>query len=332
MLRFKSFMHLDEETKNSQNNTKGVMHELLTGYHLNSGKHLTHHEDSNGDSPEEAHNKLKATMDPADYKKANDRAKSAAEDIKKKLPAGHEIHQVHWTSKPGDTHRSTGVHATQKEDSSDLMIHTKKGGSGKPTYHGVSLKVSDNSNKNVPSSSLGIESSGSNAKEIGEKHKNDILKAYPRLANMKNKDDRKAELASNPEMKADIKQRNVKTLHAVATSHADELTHKLSSGNHAEVVKHIRDVLHAHKTPLQKVGHNFMKHTTYKTAKGVQHHSSDPSEEYEHILNDPKNITVKSSGGGVHYYHNGKKFASQTHKFGSQSDPLSSLKSAGKAT
>lgn len=332
MLRFKSFIHLDEETQKSvSNNSKGVMHELLTGYHLNGGKHMTHHEDSNGDSPEQAHNKLKANMHPDDYKKANDRAKSAAEDIKKKLPEGHTIHQVHWTSKPGDTHRSTGVHATQKEDSSDLMIHTKKKSSDKPTYHGVSLKVSDTSNKNIPSSSLGIESSGSKAKEISEKHKNDILKAHPSLAG-KNKDARKAELESNPKMKADIKERNLKTLHSIASSHAYELNHKLSSGNHNEVVKHIRDVLHAHKTPLQKAGHNFMKHTTYKTAKGTQHHSSDPSEEHEHILNDPKNITVKSSGTSVHFYHNGKKFASQSHKFSSQSDPLSSLKSAGKVS
>jgi hypothetical protein len=331
MLRFKTFMHLDEETEKSvSNNTKGVMHELLTGYHLNGGKHMTHHEDSNGDSPEEAHNKLKATMHPDDYKKAHDRAKSAAEDIKKKLPAGHNIHQVHWTSKPEDIYRSTGIHSSQKEDSSDLMIHTKKSSSDKPTYHGVSLKVSDNASKNLPASSLGIKSSGSKAEEIHEKHKSDIRKAHPLLVG-KNKVARKAILASNPKMKADIKERNLKTLHAVAKAHADELNHKLTSGNHAEVVKHIREVLHAHKTPLQKAGHNFVKHTTYETAKGVQHHTNNPGEEHEHILNDHKNITVKSSGSAVHYYHNGKKFASQAHKFDSQSDPLSNLKSAGKA-
>lgn len=332
MLRFRAFIeNLEEQTKGDvSNNTKGVMHELLTGYHLNGGKHMTHHKDSNGDSPEDAHNKLKATIHPDDYKKINDKAKSAAEDIKKKLPVGHAIHQVHWTSKHGDIHRSTGIHASQKEDSSDLMIHTKKSSADKPTYHGVSLKVSDNPNKKLPASSLGIKSSGSKAKELHEKHKSDILKAHPSLAG-KNKVARKAELASNTAMKADIKGRNLKTLHAVAKAHAEELNHKLSSGGHDEVVKHIREVLHAHKTPLQKAGHNFVKHTTYETAKGVQHHTNNPGEEHEHILNDHKNIAVKSSGGAVHYYHNGKKFASQSHKFDSQSDPLSNLKSAGKA-
>ena len=337
MLSFKKFLNehfylslneSDDENKVS-NNTKGVVHELLTGYHLNGGKHMTHHVDSNGDSPEEAHNKLKATMDPADYKKANDKAKSAAEDIKKKLPEGHTIHQVHWTSKAGDIHRSTGVHASQKEDSSDLMIHTKDK-NNKTKFNGVSLKVTDNSNKNIPSSSLGITSSGSKAKDLFDKHKSEIISAHPSLAN-KNKDSRKELLKSNPEMKADISKKNKTLLHNVATSHADELNHKLKSGDHEEVVKHIREVLHAHKTPLQDAGHNFIKHTTYKTAKGTQHHASNPGEEFEHILNDHKNISAKSSGGVVSFYHKGKKFGMQAHKFNSQSDPLSSLKSAGRA-
>jgi len=331
VLRFKYFIDLIEETKNNvSNNDKGILHEILTGYHINGGKHMTHHKDSNGDTPEQAHDKIKAKIHPDDYKKIHDRAKSAAEDIKKKLPADHTIHKVHWTSKHGDIHRSTGIHSTQKEDSSDIMIHTKKSPSDKATYHGVSLKVSDNSNKNIPSSSLGIKSAGSKAKELHDRHKSDILKAHPILTG-KNKAARKAELNSNPKMKADIKQRNLKLLHNVAKAHADELNHKLTKGNHEEVVKHIREVLHAHKTPLQKAGHNFMKHTTYQTAKGTQHHANNPGEEHEHILNDHKNITVKSSGGAVHYYHKGKKFATQSHKFDSQSDPLSNLKSAGKA-
>ena len=331
MLRFKSFMHLDEGTENSvSNNTKGIMHELLTGYHLNGENHMTHHVDSNGDSPEEAHDKLKATMHPDDYKKANDRAKSAAADIKSKLPPGHTIHQVHWTSKPGDIHRSTGVHATQDEDSSDLMIHTKKKSTDKPTYHGVSLKVTDTSNKNITAANPGIEYSGSNAKEMHENHKKDIIRDYPNL-NKSNDDDRKAELRSNPAIQADIKTRNRKLLHAVASHHANELQQKLDNGQHEDVVNHIRKLLHANNTPLQNAGHNSMKHTTYKTAKGVQHITTKPASDYEHILKDPKKITVKSNGSVTSFYHDGKKFATQSHKFKSQSDPLSSLGSTGKA-
>jgi len=106
---------------------KGKMHELLVGYHLNGGKHMEKHADKHGDSPKEAHDKLKSTIHPNDYKKMNSRAKSAANDIKKQVEKnGHKIHAVHWTSKPGDLHRSTGIHASQTEDSSDIVVTTHK--------------------------------------------------------------------------------------------------------------------------------------------------------------------------------------------------------------
>lgn len=107
--------------------TKGKMHELLVGYHLLGGKHMEKHPDKHGDTPEEAHNRLKKTVHPTDYKKMNDRAKSAASDIKKKVEAnGHKIHQVHWTSQPNDLLRTTGIKASQKEDSSDIVVTTHK--------------------------------------------------------------------------------------------------------------------------------------------------------------------------------------------------------------
>lgn len=338
MLSFKKFLNeyfylsLNEsDSETASNNTKGVLHELLTGYHLNNGKHMEKHKNSNGESPNEAHDRLKATIHPNEYKRISDKAKSAAEDIKKNLPAGHAIHAVHWTSKPGDIHRSTGVHATQKQDSSDLIVHTKAKDSNAMKYHGVSLKVSDNASKNLPSSNLGSVYSGSKAKEFLAQHKKDILKDHPHLAG-KNAKTRKAELKSNPDLKADIKKRNTTLLHTLAKHHGDELQQKLDNGQHKEVVEHIRKVLHAHETPLQNAGHNFIKHTTYETAKGVQHHISNPGKDHEHILNDPKNITVKSNGSVVSYYHKGKKFAAQAHKFATQSDPLASIRSSGIST
>ncbi len=117
---------LPEDGKVSSD-TKGKMHELLVGYHLKGGKHMSKHVDKEGDSPQEAHDKLKKSVHPNDYKKMNVRAKSAANDIKKQVEQnGHKIHDVHWTSKPGDIHRSTGIHASQKEDSSDIVITTHK--------------------------------------------------------------------------------------------------------------------------------------------------------------------------------------------------------------
>ncbi len=110
-----------------KSDTKGKLHELLVGYHLNGGKHMSKHPDKVGDTPKQAHDKLKAKVHINDYKKMNIRAKSAANDIRKQVETnGHKIHDVHWTSKPGDIHRSTGIHSTQKEDASDIVITTHK--------------------------------------------------------------------------------------------------------------------------------------------------------------------------------------------------------------
>lgn len=326
---------VDDPTKEDgvSNNTKGVLHEILTGKHLNGGKHMEKHVNEHGETPTQTHDRLQKQVHPSDYKRIEAGAKSAAAHIKSHIDSTHKgqaIHSVTHTSKPGDTEKVTGHKASQKEDSSDVYISTKHPKTGKVTHHGVSLKVSDNSSKNIPSSSLGMESGGLKAKEHFAAHKSAILKAHPQLAG-KNKDQRKEAAKADPKMHADVKERNKALLHKVAHSHAAELQHHLDTGNHEHVVKHIREVLHAHKTPAEAGGHNFIKHTTYKTAKGVQHHTSKPSEDYEHILKDHKNITVKSSGGSVHFYHKDKKFASQAHKFDSQSDPLSSLKSAGKS-
>jgi hypothetical protein len=316
------------------NNTKGVMHEILTGHYLNGEKHMSKHVNEHGETPEQTYKRLAPTVHPNDLKKMHAKAKSAAADIKagiEKTHPGHQIVDVAHTSKPGDTEKVTGTKATQKQDSSDIYITTKDKKTGKVMHHGRSLKVSDNSSKNVPSSSLGAESSGEKAKAHHAKHKKEILKAYPQLAG-KNSEQRKEIQKKNPKMQADIKVRNQKLLHKVAADHAKELQGHINAGNHEHVVNHIRELLHAHKTPAQKAGKaTFAKHTTYETSKGTQHETSDPSKDYEHILKDHKNISVKSSGGGVHFYHNGKKFASQSHKFNSQSDPLSTLKSAGKA-
>ena len=316
------------------NNTKGVLHEILTGKHLNGEKHMEKHINEHGETPTQTHDRLKKVIHPNDYKRIDANAKSAAAHIKKHIESthpGHAINAVTHTSKPGDTEKVTGHKASQKEDSSDIYVSTKHPKSGKVTHHGVSLKVSDNSNKNIPTSSLGVESGGSKAKEHFAAHKSAILKAHPTLIG-KNKADRKEAAKEHPKMHADIKERNKKLLNKVADDHAKELQQHLNSSNHGHVVKHIREVIHAHKTPAQEKGNSFIKHTTYQTAKGVQHHTSSPSEDHEHMLKDHKNLSVKSSGGSVHFYHKGKKFASQSHKFDSQSDPLSSLKSAGRVT
>jgi calcineurin-like phosphoesterase family protein len=312
------------------NNTAGVMHELLTGYHLNGGKHMEKHRNEAGESPQEAHDRLKATMHPNDYKKAVEKAKSASDDIRAHAERnGHKIHAVHWTSKAGDIHSSTGVHSTQQQDASDLMIHTHHHSDTKmkkPKYVGVSLKVTKNSSKHVPSSSLGMDSSGPEAKKTYSEHQKAILTKHPALKKITNPEQRKEWLRSNPKAEADIKKRNQGTLSKVAA----DLHHHLTTGSHEDLVHHIRKVLHAHTTPLQDLGHDHIKHVTYgKTT--TKHHIVNPGHDYEHILQHPEHIEVRHSGGTLSFHdkRTGKAFARHSMKFDSQSDPLSSLKSAG---
>lgn len=334
------------------NNTKGVLHELLVGKHL-SGKHMEIHHlinDKTGkkETPEEAHNRLKSQIHPDDYKRISGNAAAAAEHIKAHVAsthAGHKITHVRHTSKAGDTEKETGVAANQKEDSSDIYITTKHPTTGKIVKHGISLKVSDKSSKNVPSSSLGMESAGNHGRDLYKEHQKKVHQIALDLKDVKKEehhkdisDARKEWAVKNPEKHATIKKENAKLLHSVASLHAKELQDHLKAGNHEHVINHIRHVLAAKKTPAEKEGKaTFIKHTTYKTAKGAQHHVSDPGKDHEHILNDHGNISVEKSGGSVHFYHTDpktgvkKKFASQAHKFDSQSDPLSPLKSAGKA-
>lgn len=330
------FEETDDPTREGgvSNNTKGVLHELLVGKYLNKDDHMEKHEDENKQSPEQVHDKLKAQIHPKDYERISKNAKSAAEDIQKTLEVthpGHKMHEVVWTSKPGDTQRVTGIPASQMQDSSDIYITTKHPKTGKFIHHGWSLKVSDKSSKEVPASSLGMKSSGEKAEPLFRLHQKRIKEKFPELSGM-GPIARKEWGKNNPNKHAEVRQENQNLLKQVALEHAKELQNKLNSNKHDEVVKHIRDVLSAKTTPTEDSGvGTFQKHTTYQTAKGVQHYTAKPGADYEHILKDPNNISVQSSGAGVHFLYKGKKFASQSHKFDSQSDPLSNLKSAGKA-
>ena len=159
MLTFKQYKILREEAKKPKvsSNTKGVLHELLVGYHLRGRQHVEKHPDVNGDSPKEAHDKLKDQIPPEEYEKINNRAKAAAEDIKKRVGAHGKITRVQWTSKSGDLQRATGIHATQKQDASDIAVTTENA-LGEEKHHGISLKVTDKKSGNLPVSNPGMES------------------------------------------------------------------------------------------------------------------------------------------------------------------------------
>lgn len=320
-----------EKSEGSNQNTKGVLHELLVGYHLRGGKHMTRFksaEQEGKETPTQAHDRLKKSVKPEVYKKYYDRAKSAANDIRNHIEKqGHKIHDVHWTSKPGDIHRSTGIHSTQKEDASDIMIHAKKG--NKTHYHGISLKVTDDANKHVPVSNPGMHATYG-GKSILDKHREEVSKKFPVLTKL-SVEDRKAKLKSTPHMQKWVKQKNGETLHKLGK----HLHDKLSKMAPHELAHHIQThVLQSNQTPLQKAGHSHLRHTTHYSRGKVVHHSYDPHGKYGEIFKNPQHIThnveVSHTGGAaVHFKYKGKPFASHRLKFTSQSDPLGGIKGNG---
>ena len=324
---------LKDGYKKASPDTKGKLHELLVGYHLMGGNHMSKHSDIVGDSPKQAHDKLKETVHPDEYAKINERAKSAAEDIRHHVTkGGHSISDVHWTSKAGDLKRSTGIDASQKEDASDIVVHTKNAKSDKTKFHGVSLKVTDSASKHVPISNPGMESTHG-AHTILEEHRRHLLTKFPAISTMTNKDQRKEHMRQNPKMAEYVKQKNKETKEKIA----DHLHKTLLLMDHDELVHHIKHhVLHAEMTPMERSGHTHIRHTT-STVGGEKnpryaHHTIVPSKHHEHIFKDADNIKVVRSGATVHFHYKGKSFASHAIKFSSESDPMSGIKGSGNSS
>jgi hypothetical protein len=356
MLSFLNYIENDniitEEKATKENfgsldsNTKGVLHELLVGYHLFGGKHMLKHADIEGNSPEEAHNILKEQLTPEQYKNFSNRAKKAAQDIlTKKNMKLSDVKNVQWTSKPGDIKRATNIPSTQSEDDSDIILTDKNN-----THHGLSLKASDDKNP-ITLSNNGAQSSFGGAK-LYEKHKNDIIRDYPELSNLKDSerikaaaiervskksagkgadkikvganDLRKAWLETTPGAKEDLNKRTNVMLRSVV----DNMHSKLQELPPQELADHVRNsVLHAYKTPKEAFGHT---HTRHFTGGGFEPEmeSKEPGNDYEHFLANPENIRVTKSGTSITYHHQdpetGKTvpFAMQTAKVSSQSDPF----------
>jgi len=339
MLNFNQFLLLE-----FGNDEKGKFHELLTGYYLHGQKHVKDPKGRPGESAKDAHDRfhqMAHTHGGQDFvDQAHAKGKAAADDLRKRLERnGHKIKHVHWSSKDGDVQRVTGIKVDrQKDDASDIIATTVK--NGKETHHGISLKVSDNTLK-VPSSSLGQKSSGRKTQKLSQDHKSKILDIFPDLKNAKNKKAREAWGRANPEAHDEIKRMNREALADTAKKHVRELNARMrlskKQPQHMDhVINHLRDVMAAKSAPMQKAGHGYMKHTTYRSKAGkISTATSDPGKDYEHIFknirkNPHKFKAVHTSGGTVNYQYDGKTFASQAHKFNSQTDPLSTMKSAGR--
>ena len=309
------------------NDPKGKLHELLVGMHLNGGKHMETFRDENKKTPKQVHDEIAEKLggvNSPQYKNFSERAKKAAEDIKKQLSLKDEdIAHVRWTSKHGDLESATSIPATQTQDGSDVLITDRNG-----RHHGVSLKVS-NDNKPITLSNGGVEDTYGGSK-IHEDNKNKIKQQYPELQHISNPEQRKEWLRNNPQAKTNINGRNVATLQNIAK----HMSEQISNMTPEQKVEHIRKTLKAYSTPMQAHGHNHIRHFTGGGHDPVLE-TSHPGEDHEHFLNQPDRIKVRHAGTSIYFEHHGEDgrvtpFAMQTAKFSSQSDPLSSLVVVGK--
>ena len=314
---------LREEAERVGSNTMGVLHELLVGHHLLGGRHMGRHADVNGLSPEEAHDRLKATISQDQYDEINKKARAAAEHIKAQLASHGTLHNIAWTSKAGDIKRTTGIDSSQEDDPSDI-IATTIDSDGKVKHHGISLKVTEKRGGHVPVSNLGMERTHG-GQQILDQHRADLDEAHPMLKSLRNKELRKQWMKQNPEAAAQIKKRNAQVLNSIAQNMSD----RLSQLPRDEYVRHLRSVMAAKPTPMQTLGHTHIRHTAYGANGNYSFHGMDPANEHEDILNDHENITHEPRGTSVVFMHKNKPFARHRIKFESQSDPKSSIKGSG---
>lgn len=355
----------EKKKKVSKADLTGKLHELLVGYHLNGGKHMEKHPNIEGDSPEEAHDKLKDTLEknhPGEYARTAARAKSAASDIKQHFDGkGHVIKHVVWTSKSGDIGRATGgkFNSSQNEDPSDIVVHSHhKDDEKKHTkFTGISLKKTDKNSPEVPLANPGIEHSGPNAKGNLIAHRKSVVDAHPTMpttyTNSKGKvkvhgaEKRKDWLKAQPEeVKADIKRKNTTVLHKTAKDLADHLNREDST--HEERQAKLVHLLSAKNPPMHNQPiypgstdtHEHYRHVTYGSGDNIKHHLiTDVEKHYENHTSEPEKLHIEARGGSVVFSKKEKdkdgndthrEIARQDMKFSSQSDPQSSMVSSGK--
>lgn len=317
MGRYKDLLQrIDESIKNSEkvirtstylleavsSNDKGVIHELLVGKELNQGKHMSQ-------AAQKAHDDIKARLTPEEYKNHVKLAKGTAEKLRDKFGTG--IESAHWSSKPGDIGRITGVDETQQENSADIILRHKNG-----AHVGISLKVTQKKNGKVPIGNPGARQTdshlGTDAVQHYENAREAFVKKHKELQG-KSKKELKDMIKADPKLHADAAKFSNEAIGKIR----DEWHDALTSMHHTKLSDHLRNnLLHAHATKLP----------LYKATTGG--HGDDHSVEVEHsfsahdkILNDPKNITIHKSGNNsIEFRHEGKTFL--RHRLKPESTPL----------
>lgn len=351
---FKNFFNLlESEKQENLANSLGVFHELHVAKHLLGGKHPGRHPDANGERPHEAYAKhegvIRQKAGEEGLKRAKQRAEEAAEHLKKhyaKKHPHHYIHDVHWTSKPGDVTRTVGEHLVPKgtdqtRERADIIVELKPkkktvkeaAGDKDSIFSAVSLKAySSNQGAEGMNANPGMNAAGPKAKAHVAAHREAVLKTSPALRGMKNKDARKKYLLDNPKHKEKIKGHVNKLLDSLASTTHEHVS-SMNAHHKANWVR--KHVLGASVSPLHDhpEGHESIRLTTDRVGgnseKGSYRHKIDyPSEEHSDL--NGEHIHTEHHGRHVRVFHRGKHIGTLSFKMNSESDPLSSIKAHGR--
>lgn len=296
------FESKSKSEKKISSNDKGVLHELLTGFHLNGGKHMSK-------EAKQKHDEIKSKISGEEYKNASKLAHSTAKHIRNHFNG--DVHSIHWSSKPGDIERITGVKESQQSNPSDIIIRHKDG-----THTGVSLKVTKKKNGKVPVGNPGAQQTD---KQLGvdtshhyENARKRLKKQFPRLKGMSNKE-MKEQIKAKPKMRQAAEKHSNQAIKKIR----DTWHSSLSNMSTKQLSDHIRNnLLHAKATKVKM----------YKVTTGGNHddHSVEiehPHTAHDHILKDHKHITVEKSGNNsIVFKHKGKVFL--RHRIKPESTPL----------
>lgn len=296
---------MEKAKEKKSSNTNGVLHELLVGKHLNGGKHMEKHPNAEGETPEQAHDRLKkeviAKHGKATYDDMDKKAKDAAEHIRKHV-GKKGIKAVHWTSKPGDIERVTGKKTSQNDDASDIYIehHDKK-----QKYTGVSLKTMEKKGAKAPVGNPGLgtidKKLGTNSAKHIEEARENLRKKHPKLRKAKTASEAKEIIKSDPKIKKSESEERAKAMQKIAADH-----HKvLSKMSQSELWDHIHHATRAHQTE-----NPHLRVTSSGTNGDYAHHIENPHEEHIKQWGErPKegekkgHISVELKNGTIHFKH-----------------------------
>ena len=295
MIRFRDFVlsyMTEEKDDKKEKQINGSLHELLTGYYLNGGRHMEQHPNNKGESPQEAHDRIKKNMSPGIY------AEHQADAITQAVGGKKNIKKVHWTSKRGDINRVTGSNQSQNEDPSDLYITHHDG-----THTGISLKAHAAKGKHGHFKAPGLGTIDKSLKieghnELIDQARKRLAKLHPKVENSKNEDEMSSMVSNDEKLKNDeSRERN-----ALLPQIAKNWHEKYAAMPKKKLSDHLRNLIHANKTTQ-----NHIRVTTSGVGNDFESNVIHPYTHYDHILNDHQNLGVEHAGNSVNFTHKGRK-------------------------